>query len=238
MPVKENKSPFCIDCQYVFDKYKKYHSQDRCNPCYQKFYVNKNRIGRPKQLNESCVKCLFKFDTLNEKGKPVLRGSKGMCKRCYHRTSKATKICNECGNEMLNGSRSGICAVCRLNRPTKRKRKEVKIPLVDKEQFELIRRLLVRYKVGHNTMVDNFRVVDIYMDVNDNPIVLDTLSEESQIVEMLRNLKTVFDYNLPLSKKANMGVKMTKQEYARAWYKKNKERIKNEYKKEKEISIQ
>lgn len=238
MPVKEDKSHFCLDCQYVFDDKKKYHAQDRCNPCYQKNYVNKNKIGRPKQLNENCLNCHFKFDTLNEKGKPVLRSSRGLCKRCYHKTFKATKICNQCGNEMLNGSRSGLCAVCKLNNlqknnTRKRKRKEKQLPIIEKEQFELIRRLLVRYKVGHNNYADAFRVADVYMDVNDNPILLDTLSEGAQLIEMLKNLKSIFDYNLPFSKKPNWGVKLTKQEYARNWYKMNKERIKNEYKKEK-----
>jgi hypothetical protein len=79
------------------------------------------------------------------------------------------------------------------------------------------------------------------MEVNDDPILLDTLSEKAQLVEMLRNLKSIFDYNLPNSKKPNMGVKMTKQEYARDWYKKNKERIlkqaNEKYKKEK-VSFQ
>lgn len=237
MPVKEDKSEFCIDCLYVFDKHKKYHAQSRCNACYQKYYISKNMekiygvLGRPKQKNPNCIKCNANFDTLNSKGKPILRGSKGMCKKCYAQSFKPSKICKECGNEMMTGSNTGLCAICKLNNSTKKtkRKKEKQIPIIEKEQFELIRRLLVRYKLGMNNIVDNFRVIDVYMEVNDNPILLDTLSESAQLVEMLRNLKAIFDHNLPLSKKPNMGVKLTKKEYAKMWYENNRERLKKKY---------
>ena len=240
MPVKEDKSPFCLGCQYVFDEIRKYHAQNRCNPCYQKLYID-NKFdkvygvkGRPRQRNLNCVKCDAEFDTLNSKGKAIKRGSKGMCKTCYCKSFKPSKFCNSCNNEMMKGSNTGLCPVCRLNRSQERKKRPIKIklpPIVDKEQFELIRRLLVRYKVGHNTIVDTFRVIDVYMDVNDNPIILDTLSEGAQLVEMLRNLKEVFDYNLHILKEISITKsKKTMKEYQKEWYEKSPNSYKNKCK--------
>ena len=201
MAVKDNKSTFCVECNWVFDKVKKYHAQDRCNACYQKLYIN-NKIekiygpkGRPKNNDTKCCNCLSEYNTLDDKGKVVKKGPKGMCKRCYTRANKAVKVCKECGNEMLTGSNTGLCPLCRFSKPIKRPRKEAQIPEVNKEQFELIRRLLVRYKVGHNNYVDAFRVADIYMEVNDDPILLDTLSEETQLVEVTLNLLVKFSNN-------------------------------------------
>jgi hypothetical protein len=94
-------------------------------------------------------------------------------------------------------------------------------------------------------MADAFRVIDIYMTVNNDPILLDTLSEETQIVEMLRNLKAIFYYNLkkntfnPINNTENSTKDM--KAYRKEWYKRNKERIlkkkRDEYRKEKEILI-
>lgn len=241
MAVKEDKSTFCIDCNYVFDDEKKYHAQDRCNGCYQKLYV-RNKIvkiygtaGRPKHQGTKCSCCGFDYETLNNKGKVVKKGPKNMCKRCYTRSNKPVKICKNCGNEMLKGSSTGLCPICKLNKPSLRKKKEPELPIVDKEQFELIRRLLARYKVGHNTPVDTFRVVDIYMEVNNNPILLDTLGEESQIVEMLRNLKAVFYYNLDkvdVKSKKEKNITGDMKAYRKEWYRKNRERILNDKRKE------
>lgn len=243
MAVKEDKSTFCIDCNYVFDTQKKYHAQDRCNGCYQKLYI-KNKIvkvygphGKAKNTDPKCSRCGFDYETLNDKGKVVKRGPKKMCKSCYTRSNKAIKICKECGNEMLTGSKTGLCPICRFTKPVLRARKKPQLPIVDKEQFELIRRLLVRYKVGHNTPVDAFRVADIYMDINNNPILLDTLSEETQIVEMLRNLKSIFEHNLPIiskpkDKKIKDTVNATKdlKAYRKEWYKKSPNSYRNKCK--------
>jgi hypothetical protein len=245
MATKKSKSTFCIDCLYVFDHIKRYHSKDRCNGCYQKTRVT--YIKKDKVLMPNCSNCDGEFDTLNSKGKPIKRGSNGLCRNCYTRSKKPSKECINCGNLMMNSSISGLCAVCKVNKKTSsRKKNKVKyIPEVDKEQFELIRRLLVRFKVGHNTLVDTFRVIDIYMDVNNNPILLDTLSEGAQLVEMLKNLKSIFDYNLekktfnpPAVKIKGHNITANLKEYRRDWYKKNKQKVlekqKNEYYNKKE----
>lgn len=251
MPVKEDKSPFCVECLYVFDDNKKYHAQNKCNGCYQRLYMMNKIIkiygssGRPKKdIETKCSGCGDEYETLNDRGKVVKRGPKKLCRRCYARNNRPVKICNDCGNEMIKGSTTGLCVVCRIKKPTKTYVKKNILPRVDKEQFELIRRLLVRYKVGHNNMADAFRVVDIYMEVNDNPMLLDTLSEEAQLVEMLRNLKNIFYFNLneinDIDNKNEKVIKnLSKKEYRKRWYEKNKELIKrknilkNERKKEK-----
>jgi hypothetical protein len=198
----ENKSLFCIDCLYVFDSLKKYHSRDRCNPCYQKLYI-KDKLGdKKKEVSTTCSICNAEYGSINEKGRAVIRGPKNCCKKCYSKSKKPKKECENCGNTMLAGSNTGLCVVCRElkrenNTNLKRKytKKVIPLPFLDVETYEAVRRLLVRFKFGNNGIVDNFRVVDIYMDLYDNPVFLDTLTEEAQIVEMLRYLKKVYDFN-------------------------------------------
>lgn len=197
----ENKSEHCIECLYVFDDLKKYHSRDRCNPCYQKLYL-RNTLGEKKQKHctTNCVNCNAEFGSINDKGRPVVRGPKNNCKSCYVRSKKPKKECDQCGNMMLAGSNTGLCVVCRqIKRETEGvrawKRKVKPLPTLEIEQYENIRRLLVRFKYQNNGILDNFKVVDAYMDLCENPIFLDTLTEEAQVIEMLRYLKKVYDFN-------------------------------------------
>lgn len=197
----ENKSTSCVECGYVFDEFRKYHSRDRCNPCYQKSYL-RDRLGqkKTKELSTTCSICNAEYGTINAKGRPVVRGPKNCCKSCYSKSKKPKKECEQCGNEMLAGSNTGLCVVCREvkrlengKRPWKRKPKP--LPLIDIDSYENIRRILVRFKYRNNGILDNFRVVDAYMDLCENPVFLDTLTEEAQVIEMLRYLKKVYDFN-------------------------------------------
>ena len=191
---KKDKSDFCIDCKVVFDLNKKYTAQDRCAYCYAKSY--KSRQSNKKEKSTNCISCKIEFGTLNKKGNIAKRAARGYCKQCYYKTlPKSTTICLNCGNSMLKKSCVGLCVLCKIKTSTNPRVKKEYIPKVNKEDFETIRRLLAKYKLGRNTMVDVFRVIDIYMIINEEPIMLDTLSEEIQLVEMLRNLKKVFDYN-------------------------------------------
>lgn len=197
----KDKSSFCIDCEYVFDIHKPYHSRDRCNPCYQKIYL-KGKMNllndKPKDIN--CLLCGVEYGTLNDKGRAVRKGSHSLCKTCYTRERRPKKECIQCGNMMLIGSNTGLCAICkeekRISANKRGYAKKVKpLPQLDIETYEAVRRLLVRFKFGSNTLVDNFRVANIYMDINNDPVLLDTLNEETQVVEMLKNLKRVYDFN-------------------------------------------
>ena len=226
----EDKSSFCIDCLYVFDSLKKYHSRDRCNPCYQKLYL-KGRMPI-KEAQTHCKLCNMEFGSINARGRGVNKGPRGLCKTCYCRSVKPKKQCEQCGNEMLAGSNTGLCIVCRqLKTASKRpwKRKEKALPLLDAESYEVIRRLLVRFKFGFNDIVDNFRVIDAYLDVCENPVFLDTLAESAQVVEMLRHLKKVYDFNkhekenrLEIEKKKEedrLEAERKKKEYKAKYYK-------------------
>jgi hypothetical protein len=177
----------------------KYHARNKCNPCYQKTYLNEKNPAKVKST--CCIECKNEFGSKIEKGRIVKKGSRGYCKRCYMRifTQVGSKTCAGCGNEMTS-KRLSLCPVCKLNKKSagKWKRKERTPDIIDNETFELIRRLLARYKVGHNNMADAFRVIDVYMDVADNTNLLDNLREDYQIIEMLKWLKLTFDFNAPL----------------------------------------
>jgi hypothetical protein len=132
---------------------------------------------------------------------------------------------------MLAGSNTGLCVVCRevkrseSGKKNYNKKKVKELPHLDIETYEIVRRLLVRFKFGNNGMVDNFRVVDIYMELFDNPVFLDTLTEEAQIIEMLRYLKKVYDFN-----KEDRDIKLEEQkkkaEFKSKYYKyKKKEKV-------------
>lgn len=216
----------CEGCNVVFgdstatENVVKYHSRGRCNPCYQKAYLDeKYPVKRYKTKGTSCLECNVEFGSKNEKGKLVKKGSRGYCKRCYMRifTQIGTKTCNGCGNEMTT-KRLSLCPVCKLSeRKAGRKRKEKEPHIIDNETFELIRRLLVRYKLGYNNFADAFRVIDVYMDIADNSNMLDNLREDYQIVEMLRWLKLTFDFNAPLVRsRYEAEVERTKKEEAKA----------------------
>jgi hypothetical protein len=151
-----------------------------------------------KEAQTHCKLCNMEFGSINARGRGVNKGPRGLCKTCYCRSVKPKKQCEQCGNEMLAGSNTGLCIVCRqLKTASKRpwKRREKALPLLDVESYESVRRLLVRFKFGFNDIVDNFRVIDAYLDVCENPVFLDTLAEGAQVVEMLRHLKKVYDFS-------------------------------------------
>ena len=219
------KSPFCIDCEYVFDKNKPYHSRDRCNACYQKIYL-KGKMSfmyKDKKVETNCSLCGAEYGSINHKGRAIIKGSHGLCKPCYVKERKPKKECTICGNMMLTGSNTGLCAICKEEkRITTNRRGYVKkikpLPHLDIETYEAVRRLLVRYKFGNNTLVDNFRVADIYMDINDDPVLLDTLNEETQVIEMLKNLKKVYDFN-KIDREAKLAEIKKKDEWKKRYYK-------------------
>ena len=172
-----------------------------------------------------CSKCNLKYGSYNEKGNLVRVGNRGMCKRCYVKEHKASKVCKECGNEMLTGSITGLCPVCRVDTYSQRtKDRMVKPPdLLDDFDYEIIRRLLVRFKMNLSTFVDTFRVIDAYMIASNNSTILDNLSEESQLNEMLKFLKTSFEYNTELRKDPKYKPPKRKitdnmSEYRKWWY--------------------
>jgi hypothetical protein len=150
---------------------------------------------------------------------------------------KAIKVCNNCGNIMLVGTQTGLCPLCRLEKshPITKKRRLKELQQVDDETFELIRRLLVRYKLGISMHIDTFRVISVYMDLNDNSSLLDTLTEETQLVEMLKNLKLIWQHNVllrndPTYKPIKPKLTDDMRVYSRNWYQNSPKSYKNKCK--------
>ena len=156
-------------------------------------------------MNDKCLRCKLEFGSKNSKGSLVKKDRQGLCKRCFVVENKAVKVCKNCGNTMIVGTQTGLCPLCRLEKshPKTKKRLEKPLPQVDDETFELIRRLLIRYKLGMSMHIDTFRVIDVYMSLNENTSLLDTLTEETQLREMLKNLKLIWEHNILLKKDPN-----------------------------------
>lgn len=213
------KSPNCIDCGVIFsEEGTKRHALNRCQKCYshEKYKNIKAFSPRVKEEYTHCRTCELEFDTLNHKGRLIKKGSLGYCVSCYtklYNNRKEKRHCAKCNNILVNTTRD-ICKPCyRIKRdeflranPSARKtesdKNKVKAEKVvlDYEQFELIRRLLTKFKLGQNTSVDMFRVADIYLDIFNYDVFLDALSEKDQVIVMLKRLKDIWDKNNELKK--------------------------------------
>lgn len=220
----KEKSLFCVSCNKTFGKNLPYNAKDMCNPCYQMSYVRAK--GRPKNKATHCKVCELEFGTMGPKNKAIKKGARGYCKSCFHKENRPTTICSECNEQMLKPTTTQLCYLCRAKKGIGRKSRPQPAPpkpvYVEYENFELIRRLLVRYKLGMNNMVDDFRVVDVYLDIKEAPAFLDTLNERHQIVEMLKTLKETFDYNVAERNKPK--------KYNKDWYNKSPKSYKNKSK--------
>ena len=197
------RSLFCLDCKEVFDNNITYHAKNFCAKCYYR-YTRRNKVKVDKPI--ICGTCNLKYGSVGPKGKVIKKGPKGNCRSCFHKINKAVSICDDCGETMLKKTITRICPVCKIKKNIdagnrKYKHHIIKPVIIENEEFELIRRLLVRYKLGMNNMADDFRVADVYLTIKDAPEYLDTLNERQQVVEMLRHLKVTFDYNLEERKK-------------------------------------
>lgn len=148
--------------------------------------------NEPKKVKlTNCVKCDDEFGTINSRGKVVRRLAENLCGTCYQAKKRSNdKSCSECGSVMRSSSISGYCRACKV------KPKKIKGSELNRDILERIRRVLVRYKSGNNSLVDNLIVVDIYLEINSecNSVALDSLTEESQVVEMLKRLKGIYDF--------------------------------------------
>lgn len=209
------KSESCQDCQGVFNDDLKYHAVNRCAKCYTKFKAPEKKKTRAngKSAYTHCLGCKFEFNTFNDKGKIVVYQSSGFCRRCYSRqyTNKNDRTCLKCQRALYNTTKM-VCKIClelekqeyyKQNPKAKKSRTfQQKLKALNKEltydQFELIRRLLSRFKFNYYTYADFFRLVDIYVDIYDHEAHLDAYLEADQIEIMLRRLKDVWFYNKEL----------------------------------------
>ena len=206
----KERSLHCIECLGNFGYNLQYWAQDKCNRCYQRLYlagkITLVDSKRKKQLKPThCIECKLEFQSLNSRGRLVRRGQAEHCKSCFHKKNKPVMICENCNAQLLKKTTTKLCHLCKIQRGIDNgsrvyTNKINKPTEIERKDFELIRRLIIRYKLGMNNQIDDFRVVNIYLDIREAPAFLDTLTERTQIIEMLKTLKETFDYNLDLIK--------------------------------------
>ena len=181
--------------------------------------MNKQPIKRTrvngKDSYTHCIECKLEFDTIDDRGRKVIWGGSGCCKRCYMRaySNRGDKTCLKCQRTLYNTTKS-VCKICReLEReayykenPKARKTTSYQQKLkilnteLDYEKFELIRRLLSRFKSNYQTYVDYFRLLDVYIDIYDHETHLDSYPEFDQVEIILRRLKDIWLHNKEVKK--------------------------------------
>lgn len=214
--LKVEKKEFCDGCQIKFSDDLPYYAINMCHKCYIAWsQPRKKTRANGKEAYTHCLTCKYEFDTLNEKGKKVTYGASGCCRKCYTRaySNKGDKTCLKCQRVLYNTSKS-ICKVCKelekeayyKENPKAKKSSSFQQKLkvlnteLSYEQFELIRRLLSRFKFNYHTYADYFRLLDVYVDIYDHEAHLDSYSELDQIEIILRRLKDIWLHNKELKK--------------------------------------
>lgn len=204
--IKEKPSS-CVKCDKSFIEIT-YHAKGMCQKCYS---LSKYKIAfKPRKKDWThCVECNLQFGSTNERGRLISKGSNGYCKSCYgkiYNNLKQKRSCDRCGVILKHTTRD-ICKACyqiekdnfyREN-PNARKSESYKNKILAEkailtdEQFELVRRLFVKFKIDTWNLADMFRVADVYLEVFTHDVFLDSLPEKDQVVIMLSRLKPVWD---------------------------------------------
>lgn len=199
---KDNRSENCINCNKSFSEIK-YHAVNMCQICYNR---QKSNTYYHKSKYSECQLCNITIGETNPKGKVIERLICGFCKYCYYINRKtACKNCSKCGVEFLTTKPDCLCDLCKPTRRTApakvkkfRRGDLVSRKQLSREQLSQMLTLFRRYKNGTQSIVDHFRVASLYLEVFEgHPFVynsmLDSYNEESQVVLMLRQLKSVYD---------------------------------------------
>ena len=201
----------CSKC----DEVKVIRSRGLCNQCYyiEWYYGDEGKIPKTKQ--DFCTECNRQIDSIDHKGKVITRGNLTLCKTCYGRDykSRKTDICSKCSIKMVRATSKGLCNFCinemnemketmdtsdllltgRQKKKEKNSKKEMPVGIaITKKQREEIRRLLVIYKNGLQTLVEPFRLVSLYVEIYSD-VELDAYTEQSQVIIVLRTFKKLFD---------------------------------------------
>lgn len=209
MGIVIDKPDDCVKCKRSFNEVN-YHSRFMCRNCYNAEWVKNRDSMTKKPKKESCSECLCLFGSIGKRGKPLLPGSKGLCKPCYNKYyAKTTSTnCKRCGRDMGKKAKNH-CSLCKveldeMKSPSKRALPQVSKIGIDKETKESMRKIFNRYKWGVNTLVDPFIVTDLYLTVfsteatkgqtaSKTEFNLDQFDEESQVIAMLKLLKMAYD---------------------------------------------
>lgn len=211
--LKVEKKEWCEGCQVKFSNDLPYHAMNMCLKCYMNWKQPRKGSYQPRANSKDkwthCLECKFEFNTLGHKGKLVVYGSSGLCRRCYGRlyNKNIQKFCQKCERQII-GSTKPLCKICQeiekeefyKNNPKKQPRSyKQKLKVLEQEisteQYELIRRLLVKFKLNMFSYVDYFRVADVYVDIYDHEAHLDAYTEHDQVAIMLKRLKDIWLHN-------------------------------------------
>ena len=201
----------CSKCKVEFSNDTPLLSKGMCKKCYYKnnYHKNKNKVNSYNRYdNTNCLTCNLEFGSKNYKDRLVRKAAKGICSICYNKEyfKSGSFICKGCKCKMPHKI-IGICKYCKekdMEEIIKRKyKKQLKGDVVGKvkytkvtitkEHIEEMKRLFNRYKLGYNRPIDSFLVLQLYLDIFDNPTDLDSYEVDSQIIIMLRKLKDVYD---------------------------------------------
>jgi hypothetical protein len=203
----------CSKCSEI----KEIRSRGLCKQCYyiEWYYGGEEPKRKVKQKQDFCVQCNREIDSIDHKGKVVTRGNSTLCKTCYSRDyqNRKTDVCGNCNIKMSRATVKGLCNFCinemneekeimdtsdllltgRQKKKDKNSKKEMPVNIaITKKQREEIRRLLVIYKNGLQTLVEPFRLVSLYVELYSD-VELDSYTEESQVIIVLRTFKKLFN---------------------------------------------
>jgi len=173
----------CIRCQSKFTEKSPLRSRGMCGTCY-------NKVRWLESFGNCCIICKQSWSD------DVVHKRMGRCVGCNEILSSRplTSVCTECSVIMTRKTRIGLCPPCKKNKSTRPKKVTA---VLNDEQRSLLRILFVRYKRSMNTLVDNFRVADIYADlfiVSDSFFTdTNTYKDVHQIEVMLKTLKKLYD---------------------------------------------
>lgn len=206
---KVDKKECCDGCGVKFSDDLPYHATNMCQKCYMNWKQPRKRRVNGRD-NTKCIDCHINFGELNSRGKLVIYMSSGLCRSCYQKaySSKKGRNCLKCGKLIASATKT-VCKLCQeierdeyyKNNPSAKKSTSYKqkLKVLDKEityeNYELIRRLLVKFKAGNYNYVDLYRVVDVYVEIYEHEAHLDGYNEYDQVLIMLKRLKDIFDHN-------------------------------------------
>lgn len=187
--IRNKQFKSCKSCERKFGKNLKHSSRGYCHSCYETIRGIKEG---------TCKNCNVVFG----KGRSRFM-SRGFCVRCYeswYRNQSVTN-CKKCGEELDKPSVKGLCYICKDEKKMIAEQKMIEKGIISKkksnsitkEDFEKIRRLLVKFKWGYYNLVDTYRVAEVYERLFGGGYGMDTKPVEVQLVIMIRRLKDAYE---------------------------------------------
>lgn len=173
----------CRRCAAEFTEKKPRRSRGMCGGCY-------NKIRWLEVLGNCCNVCK---ETWSD---DVVHKRMGRCVGCNEilLSRPFISVCTECSVTMKRKTQIGLCPPCKKKKSIKPKKIK---PVLSDSQVRLLNILFVRYKRKMNTLVDNFRVADVYADlfiIGDSFFTdTNTYKDTTQIEVMLKTLKELYD---------------------------------------------